>query len=526
MSKLSRRTIIKKTAMVGLSTLFSRLLGVVREVLKVRYLGAGAMADAFNMAFKIPNTLRKVFAEGALSASFIPTLVAIQKKDEHDQVNKLMSLMFIVFEGFLLALCFLIFWKASFIVSFLAPGFVQAGADPERFLAAVKLTRITIFFIFFVSSSALCAGALQSIHQFFIPTLGPILLNISFIAGLIISLYYKLPVEQFALFVLFGGVLQLLLHIFAYLKNNFSVGVPDQTTWKNFRTVLFKFLPCLLSMSAIEINLTIDQMLASYLPVGSISLLTYAFDFTRIALGVFAVAFSTVLLPHFSRVNEYAPKRLSFYLLESTKLIFWVTVPVAIIMSFFSHKIFYTILYCDNFPIEKVIQAASILSAFLVGLFFFSLNKILLSIYYSKHSTFLPTVISFVGTAFNTILNLILIKVWGVYGLAIATSSAAALQSALFIYMLHKRFKFQIYIKNFLEFIFRYTVQLSAIGLLFYLIYLGLNYLILYFMSEFLSYYLLETVLFWTWVAPLVAAMFGLIYLSRKFFKVKIYFLN
>ena len=507
MSKLSRKTIIKKTAMVGLSTLLSRVLGVVREVLKVRYLGAGALADAFNMAFKIPNTLRKVFAEGALSASFIPTLISVQKKQDQDQVNKLMSLMFLFFEGALLALCFLIFWKASFVVSVLAPGFIQPGADPERFLAAVKLTRITIFFVFFVSSS-------------------PILLNISFIAGLVISLYYKLPIEQFALFVLLGGLLQLILHVFAYFKNNFSLGLPDKKTFSNFKSILFKFLPCLLSMSAIEINLIIDQRFASYLPVGSISLLNYAFDFTRIALGVFAVAFSTVLLPHFSRVNEYAPKRLSFYLLESTKLIFWVTVPVALVMSFFGEKIFYTTLYCDNFPMEKVIQANIILSAFLVGLFFFSLNKILLSIYYSKHSTFLPTVISFLGTVCNTLLNYILIKYWGVYGLAVATSTAAAMQSGMFIYMLHKQFDFTIYLKNFIEFLFRFAIQFLSIGSLFYFIYVAINIFIIKFLSENISYYLLQTVLLWAWVGPLVAAMFGLIYLSRKLFKVKIYFLN
>ena len=124
MHKLSRRSIIKKTIQVGGSTLISRFLGIVREVLKIRYFGANfIISDAFIIAFKIPNTLRKVFAEGAMSAAFIPTLVSIEKKENWHEVNKLMSLMFLVFQGILLLLCCLIFWKAKFIIHLMVPGY-------------------------------------------------------------------------------------------------------------------------------------------------------------------------------------------------------------------------------------------------------------------------------------------------------------------------------------------------------------------------------------------------------------------
>ena len=350
---------------------------------------------------------------------------------------------------------------------------------PERIEYAVKLARILIFFIFFISSSALCAGALQSIGHFFIPTFGPILLNLCFILGILICIFYKLSVEYLAFFILIGGALQLILHLAGYFKNNFGFETPSKKSFKYLYQILSKFLPCLFSMSILEVNLLIDTALASYLPTGSVTLLNYGFDFARIAIGVFAVSLSTILLPHFSRIVAYAPKRLSFYLLEATKLVFWVTVPVTLLMSFFSYKIFYTIFFGGNFPIESVLQAKNILIAFLSGLFFFSLNKILLSMYYAIHQTFLPTIISLIGAISNTILNFILIKYWGTVGLALATSISAGIQSFLFILLLHKKFNFVLYGKQFLKFLYGFILQLIFVSLIFYLLFIATDNVIL-----------------------------------------------
>ena len=152
---LSKRSIIRKTMQVGGSTLMSRVLGIIREVLMVRYLGAGAMADAFITAWKIPNSLRKIFAEGALSAAFTPTMVKLIKEDKKDAANGLMSLGFLFFEGIVLALCTIVIITAPTVVWLMAPGF-----SPEQVARTVPFLRILMPFIFFISISALLAGAL------------------------------------------------------------------------------------------------------------------------------------------------------------------------------------------------------------------------------------------------------------------------------------------------------------------------------------------------------------------------------
>ncbi|MCL4360840.1 murein biosynthesis integral membrane protein MurJ [Candidatus Dependentiae bacterium] len=536
-TKLSRKNLLQKTAQIASSTLLSRLLGLVREVLQIRYLGFGAIPDAFVTAFKIPNTLRKVFAEGALSAAFIPTFVSMLKKGEDKrQINKLITLTFVAFQISLFLFCFLIFCKTEFVLSILVPGF-----HGERLAYAVQLTRVLIFFILFISSSALFGGALNAVGHFFVPAFGQVVINVVYIGGLLLCLFFKLPIYYLAYFILLAGFTQLIMHLIAYLKYDLSFERPDEKTWHYFKQAVFKFLPVLFSTSIIEINLWIDQAFASYMKVGDVSLLSYSWGFTRIALGVFAVAFSTTLLPYFTRIASYAPKRLSYYLLESTKFVLWVTLPVTIFMMSFSYKIFYTIFHCKDFCLDAVIRAQYIMIAFLIGLFFFSLNKILLNIYYGLHETFIPTLISAGGTCVNTLLNFVLIKHLQTYGLALATSLAAILQTIVFIYVLHKYYKFNLYINDFILFLMRLLLQMLFICTVFATIYFGIYYLIDFLVTNNLLIklpiidlvmnlnprdFLINGLGLWMWVSPLAVFMFLLMYRTRKLFKLKIYFLN
>src|SRR5258708_10735980 len=163
---LSQKTILKKTIQVGSSTLLSRFFGIVREILMVRYLGAGGLSDAFLTAYKFPNSLRKIFAEGALSAAFIPTVVQTLKHGDKNAIAGLMSLAFLVFEGTVLALCALIMKHAEQVIGFIAPGFSE-----QQIIQTIPMVHILMPFIFFISSSALLAGALQAVGHFFIPAI-------------------------------------------------------------------------------------------------------------------------------------------------------------------------------------------------------------------------------------------------------------------------------------------------------------------------------------------------------------------
>ncbi|MDR3646350.1 MAG: murein biosynthesis integral membrane protein MurJ [Candidatus Babeliales bacterium] len=519
---LSKKSIIKKTLQVGGSTLISRALGFIRVSLLARYLPFGVVSDAFLTAFKIPNSLRKIFAEGALSAAFIPTIVTIVKTDNKQEANSLISLAFLIFEGFLLVFCILVFSFSDFIVSVTTPGF-----SPEQIALTAPLLKILIFFILFLSSSALLTGSLQSVSHFFVPAFAPVLLNVVFITALILGLVYNLPITFLCYAILFGGFLQFLLHIFMYFKLGFSFGKIDKQAWVNFKKVMLIFLPIFFSMSIMEINFFIDENLASYLPSGSISLIDYAWRFMGIPLGVFATALSTILLPHFANIRKHAPSRLSYYLLESTKLVIWVIVPATILMSFFADKIFMTLFMSKSFPIARMPEAQSIFIIFLSGLLFFSLNKILLNIYYSLSDSKIPMLVSIFATIMNYTLSKLLMPYFNASGVACATTiSLGFLQTFFFFLFLFKKYKFTIYPKYLFTFIYRYLIQLICTLTLFFASYYLLFNLIQVYLPATLSNFFIDKIGFWFWVGPLCGLVFLFLYFTKKLFGVKLYFLD
>lgn len=516
---MHRKSIVKKTVGVSGLTLASRFLGIIREFLMVRYLGASALSDVFIIAYRVPNSLRKIFAEGALSAAFIPTLVLVLRSKGEKKASSLMMLAFLFFEGIVLLLCAVVMWNADVLLGWLAPGF-----DAEQMRRAILLLRILMPFIFFVSSSALFAGALQAVNHFFVPAFSPVLLNIVFISGLAVCLLCSLRLEYLCFFILCGGFLQFCLHVVTYIRL-FPLSKIYRKTWYLFFPVLLKFLYCLPSMGIMEVNLIVDGRFASCLAHGSISLLNYANRFMGIPLGVFATALATVLLPHFSRVSSYAPKRLSFYLLETAKIVFWVTLPVMLVMGFFAEKIFYTIFLSEKFVFAQVIEAGSILIVFLSGLSFFALNKFLLNFYYSLNNTWIPACISFVAVAINCAMNMILVHHFYAVGLAAATVISEIVRTGLLLFFLYKIFKFRFYVFNFVLFMFRYIKQLLIILPTFFIIYYSLSYIIGNLPNE-ISYFLLLRIGFWLWVGPLCILLAWLLFSTRKFFGLKLYFLD
>lgn len=502
---------------VGGWTLVSRCLGIVRELLTVRYIGASAVSDAFITAWKIPNSLRKIFAEGALSAAFVPSIVQTVRTEGRQAISGLMSLAFLVFEGIVLLLSMIGMLYANPVIAFIAPGF-----SPEQVIAGAQFLHILMPFIFLISTSALLAGPLQAVGHFFVPAVGPVLLNIIYIAGLIICLSFKLPITALCWFIMAGGVVQLMAHIIAYLRLQFGFGWITQRDLRKFGWVLLRFVPCLLSMSVMELGLFIDTSFASLLSKGSVSLLYYANRFMGIPLGVFAVALSTILLPHFSRVSSYAPKRLGFYLLEATKLVWWVTVPIAITMMLLSHKIFITLFLSEKFSLTQAHEAGTILIASLLGLFFFAINKILLNVYYSLHHTVIPAVIAVGSVMTNIFLNWLLIDYLQAVGLALATTAAAVLQT-LFLYgILHYYLKMQLYIPQLVLFFMRYAVQIGAIGVGF----IGMYWTIVSILELCSLNFFVQSLGFWLWVGPLCFFFMLILYLTRSWFGIRMLFLE
>lgn len=515
-----KKSILKKTLEVGSNTFLSRILGLTREILLMRFLGIGVFADAFTIAFMLPNSLRKIFAEGALTAAFVPTFVTIFKKEGKEQANQLTTLSFVVFESVLLLLCGLIMWKARATVLIIAPGYSEA-----QLAATIPMLRILMPFIFFISTSALLSGALHSVHHFFVPSFGPVLLNIIFIASLALCLKFSLTAHFLCWTILAGGALQCLMHYITYLRLGFTFSGWDRNTVRHFAQIAGKFLLCFISMSVMEVNLFVDQRFASYLAVGSVTLIKYANRFMGIPLGVFAVAFSTILLPHFTRVKLENPERLNFYLLEATKLVFWVTIPATLILAFLADQVFLTLFasMSSKFPIDRVAEAGSILAGFMIGLCCFSLNKILFSLYYSFHDTFYPTIISVIATLLNVVANYYLVGIYGSYGLALATSLSGLIQMVLGLYFLCRVHKFELKLKEMGIFLLKYSCQVLATLAPFYIVY---PYFYALFKKMPYAYFFTKSFGFWIWAGPLILASYAALYLFRRQFDLELYFLD
>ena len=387
------------------------------------------------------------------------------------------------------------------------------------------MLQILMPFIFFISSSALLAGALQAVGHFFVPAFSPILLNIVFIIGLVACMAFSLPYYYFCYIVLLSGFLQLIAHVIAYRANGFSFELFDEQTKKTFAHVMVKFFPMLISMGILEINMIIDTQFASYLVAGSTSLLQYGSDFMRIPLGVIGVSLSTTLLPHFARVGLFAPKRLNYYLLEASKFIWWSNVPIILLMGFFSEKIFHTLFLSDNFSIAQVNEASMILIAYLLGLFFYSVNKILLNLFYALHDTFTPTIVSLVAVVVNIFLNWILMGMFQATGLALATSISAATQTVLLLYLLHARNNFKLYGFRFMQFVAHYMIQLVGVAALFVVTYNVFVYSIALLPTPYADF-LLYKIGFWFWAGPLSLLFLGLLWVLRKRSGLKLHFLD
>ena len=493
---LTKNNIRKQTIETGSLTLLSRGFGLVRELMLARYLG---VSDTFWAAYRIPSFFRKIFAEGALSAAFVPSVVHTMRHGG-------------VFCGGILLF-------AKPLLALLTPGFTA-----EQISQTIPMLIILTPFVFFISACALFAGTLQAVNHFFIPAIGPVLFNLVLIIGLLISMAYNLPTVSFCYLIVIGGMVQFLAHLMMYFRLNLRFSKPTENSKTLVGKILLKFLTCIPGMGMAEVSLFIDTGFASYIP-GAISGLQYANRFMGIPLGVFATAFSTILLPHFSRISSYAPKRLSFYLLESTKLVFWVTVPVTLGMMFFAHQIFYTLFVSEKFSMAQAFMTGNILIASVAGLFFFSLNKILLNIYYASHNTLLPAIISVISMGANIILNFILIRLMQAPGLALGTTIAAAIQTGLSLLFLYSHLKFTFYGRAFASFLYRYTIQLAIIGGGMLAAY-SLFYYLLGNCSPLVAHFFLQGLGFWLWVGPSCVGAFLMLLYTRKMFKVKLYFLD
>lgn len=428
---MSSRSLLRSTALVGQMTLISRVLGLVRDATIAAMFGASAATDAFFVAFKIPNLLRRLFAEGAFSQAFVPVLASYKATSTPEEVRRLLDAVFSTLAMVLLGLTAVGILAAPVVISVFAPGFV---GDASRFGLSVELLRLTFPYLLFIALTALLSGLLNTYGRFALPAVTPALLNLSFI-GCAVWLAPRLPqpVHALGIAVLLGGALQLSLQLIAAWRLGF---LPRFTRRRHdgVRRILGLMLPALFGVSVAQINFLVDTLVASFLEQGSISWLYYADRLMEFPLGLFGIALGTVILPRLSEHharNEH--DHFSGTLDWALRAVFTVTMPSAVGLALLAGPILSTLFQYGEFSERDVLMSARALMAYSAGLTGFIMVKVLAPGYYARQDTRTPVKIGVIAMLTNAVLCVVLGYSLSHAGLALATSIAAFVNAGLLL---------------------------------------------------------------------------------------------
>lgn len=430
--------LVKSTSTVAVFTLLSRIMGFVRDIILATIFGAGGLFDAFVVAFKLPNFLRRLFGEGAFSQAFVPILADYRVNHTEMETQSFVNhvsgtLAFYVSCVVILAEIF-----APTIIMIFAPGFFH---DPARFLVTVHLLRIMFPYLLLIVLTAMAGAILNTCGVFAAPAFTPVLLNVALVSvALCWAPFSATPIDTLAWGVIIGGFAQLLIQI-PFLKKvqllpRFRLGFRDPGVLR----VMKRMLPALFGVSVAQIGLLIDNVFASFLPKGSISWLYYSDRLIYFPLGIIGVALATVVMPYLSKNHAEKDEVVFSATLDwAIRCTLFIGLPSAVGLFVLAGPILSTLIHYGKFNSNDVIMTAKSLRAFSVGLPAFMLIKILASAFYSRQNIGTPVRIGVCVLIVNIILNAILIFPLKHAGLALATSLSSSVNAGILWILLVQR---------------------------------------------------------------------------------------
>ncbi|GAB5604595.1 murein biosynthesis integral membrane protein MurJ [Sideroxyarcus sp. TK5] len=456
--------LLKALAAVSSLTLVSRILAFVRDVLIARVFGAGAATDAFFVAFKLPNLLRRLFAEGAFSQAFVPIFGEYKSRRGQEETKLLVDHVTTMLALILFVVTLVGIIAAPILVYISAPGF---ASDPQKFDLTVQLLRITSPYIFFISLVAVAAGILNTYNKFWVPAFAPILLNVCFIGGALWAApYFDPPILALAWAVFVAGIVQLAFQL-PFLKKigmlpNIRFSLKDAGMWR----VIKQMGPAVFGVSIAQISLILNTIFASFLVAGSVSWLYYADRLMEFPTGLLGVALGTILLPSLSRCHADGN------LAEYSKLLDWglrltllLALPAALALGMIATPLLATFFQHGEFSAHDVLMSRDALVGYSIGLLGLILVKILAPGFYAKQDIKTPVKIGIV-----TLLATQAMNVWFVFGLdlahtglALSIGLAACLNSAILFYFLRKRGIYQPE-PGWLKFMLKLLLAVTALG--------------------------------------------------------------
>lgn len=422
--------LLKSSLVVGMMTLVSRVLGLIRDMVIAQAFGAGAGADAFFVAFKIPNFLRRLFAEGAFNQAFVPVLSEYQTQRSATEVKELVDRVAGSLGMALTLVTALAMLASPLLVWLFAPGF---HVDEVKFALTVEMLRITFPYLLLISLTAFAGSVLNAYKRFAIPAITPVWLNVSMIvAALWLAPMLDTPILALAWGVLAAGVIQLVFQL-PFLQR-LSLLPRPRSGWSDpgVRRILKLMVPALFGVSVGQINLLLDTVLASFLQTGSVSWLYFSDRLSELPLGIFGIAIATVVLPALSRQHaaqsaEHFAKTLDW----AVYMVLLLGLPAALALVMLAEPMLLTLFGYGQMSLFDVQMSAQSLMAYAIGLVAFMLIKVLAPGFYARQDTKTPVKIGIIAMVANMVFNLILIWPLAHAGLALATSMSAFLNAAL-----------------------------------------------------------------------------------------------
>lgn len=459
--------LLRSSVVVSTMTMVSRVLGLVRDIVLAHFIGAEAGADAFYMAFRIPNFFRRLFAEGAFSQAFVPVLAEYRERGSQAAVQELVDRVAGCLGSALVSLTVIAVIGAPVITFMFALGF---WGDDFKFGLTADMIRITFPYLALISMTGFAGAILNSYGRFAVPSFTPVLLNVALISAALLAApwwnsaeggesggkqalvhWFDPPVTALAWGVLAAGVVQFAFQLpFLWRINVMPVPKID---WHHdgVKRVLQLMVPALFGVSVSQINLLLDSMLASFLPTGSISWLYYSDRLSELPLGVFAIAIATVILPTLSRHHAGNHSQQFTATLDwALRMIFLIAVPATLALLLLAEPILITLFQDDKFTVADATMSSFSLRAYCLGLLAFMLVKVLAPGYFARQDTKTPVKIGVVAMVSNMVLNIMFVVPLYFYydlghmGLALATSVAAYLNAYLLFRGLRKSGVYQL----------------------------------------------------------------------------------
>lgn len=460
--------LLKSTAIVSAMTLISRVSGLVRDVVMASILGSSGVADAFFVAFRIPNFLRRIFGEGAFSQAFVPVFTELTERNTREAqqfVNSAAGLLALI--TLVLTILGIVF--AAEIVALYAPGYKD---NPEQMASTVDALRYMFPYLFCISLVAMSAGILNTLNRFAIPAVTPVILNIC----LILAMWLLVPLidssaRALAIGVLVAGVLQLLFQVPSLYKEGYLPKPAFDRSNPAVKKVFSLMLPAVFSVSVAQVNMFVNTVLASFLVTGSVSWLYYSDRLMEFPVGVFGIALASVVLPSLSKEHVSGSVESFSELMDwALRWVILIAVPATFALHLLATPLLSTIFLRNAFTTHDVAMSALALEAFSLGICGFIFVKVLAPGFFARQDTKTPMKIAVVSVLVNVIMSLILVNYLQHTGLALAISIAAWVNAGLLFVVLLWRgvYKPQ---QGWLWFLLRIALAVIAMSLV--LTYLG-----------------------------------------------------